>query len=269
MYWVNGHPCRELAVADRGLQFGDGCFTTGHVYQGLLLDRDAHILRLQSTCERLAIHGVDWSVLATMLDQACQHSQDEQVLKVIITRGQGGRGYSPKGCSSPTVIVSLHPYPRHYHHWQQHGVALATTHIQLGASPLAGLKHLNRLEQVCLKLALEDAEADDFVVADMFGNLVETTASNLFWCQDHVIYTPDLAYAGVAGLMREKVMAVIEGFTDYQCKTVAVDEAALWRADEVFICNTLMKVVPVTSINETSYTTHTLTRRLQQRLNAC
>ncbi|SIN80604.1 aminodeoxychorismate lyase [Salinivibrio sp. ES.052] len=270
MHWVNGQPCHEFATADRGLQFGDGCFTTGHVYRGVLLDRDAHILRLQDTCQRLAIEQVDWTGLAQTLEQACWHSTSEQALKVIITRGQGGRGYSPQGCISPTVIVSLHPFPTHYREWQQEGVKLATTPIQLGASPLlAGLKHLNRLEQVLLKRSLIDTSADDLVVTDVFGHLVETTASNLFWRSGHVVYTPSLDNAGVAGLMREKIMAVIDGLPDYQCQTVSLGESALWQAEEVFISNTLMKVVPVNAINQTDYHTHTLTQVLQQRLNAC
>lgn len=269
MHWVNGQLSTEIAVSDRGLQFGDGCFTTGHVYSKVLLDRDAHLLRLQDTCQRLAIADVDWLLLAHTLDLACQQAQGEQVLKVIITRGQGGRGYSPQGCTAPTVIVSLHPFPSHYHQWQQQGISLATTSIQLGASPLAGLKHLNRLEQVLLKQALSDTTADDLVVSDMFGHVVETSSANIFWRSGPVVYTPALQYAGVAGLMRDKVMAVLEGVGDVQCHTVSIDETALYQADEVFICNTLMKVVPVTAINDTPFNTHTLTRVLQQRLNAC
>lgn len=269
MYWVNGQLSTSIAVSDRGLQFGDGCFTTGHVYSKVLLDRDAHLLRLQDTCQRLAITDVDWPLLAHTLDLACQQAQGEQVLKVIITRGQGGRGYSPQGCTTPTVIVSLHPFPAHYRQWQQQGIALATTSVQLGASPLARLKHLNRLEQVLLKQALADTTADDLVVSDMFGHVVETSAANIFWRSGPVVYTPALQYAGVAGLMRDKVMAVIEGVGDVQCHTVNTDEKALYQADEVFICNTLMKVVPVTAINDIPFTTHTLTRVLQQRLNAC
>ncbi|WP_037353506.1 aminodeoxychorismate lyase [Salinivibrio socompensis] len=254
--WVNGQPSTEIAVSDRGLQFGDGCFTTGHVSSRVLLDRDAHLLRLQNTCQRLAIAEVDWAGLAQTLDLACQHSQGEQVLKVIITRGQGGRGYSPQGCTTPTVIVSLHPFPAHYRQWQQDGITLKTTSVQLGASPLAGLKHLNRLEQVLLKQALTETAADDLVVTDMFGHVVETTASNIFWRYDDVVYTPSLQYAGVAGLMRDKIIAVMEGVVDVQCQTVSAGETALFQAEEVFICNTLMKVVPVTGINHTPFKTH-------------
>ncbi|OOF31652.1 aminodeoxychorismate lyase [Salinivibrio proteolyticus] len=275
MQWVNGQPSATVPISDRGLQFGDGCFTTGQSVQGVLQQADAHFERLMATCQQLAIDGVDWLRLQQTVAHACAQSNQEQVVKIVITRGQGGRGYSPAGCQQPTDIVTLHAFPQHYYQWQQHGISLATTERQLGASPLAGLKHLNRLEQVLLKRELDQrnklssATVDDLVVCDLFGNLVETTASNLFWRQGADVYTPALHYAGVDGLMRQRVIAMLEDIPDYHCHVVQQGPDALYQAEEVFITNTLMKVVPVNHIDHISYSDHTLASALQQRLNAC
>ncbi|OOF23782.1 aminodeoxychorismate lyase [Salinivibrio proteolyticus] len=275
MQWVNGQPSATVPITDRGLQFGDGCFTTGQSVQGVLQQADAHFERLMATCQQLAIDGVDWLRLQQTVAYACAQSNQEQVVKIVITRGQGGRGYSPAGCQQPTDIVTLHAFPLHYYQWQQHGISLAATERQLGASPLAGLKHLNRLEQVLLKHELDQrnklssATVDDLVVCDLFGNLVETTASNLFWRQGADVYTPALHYAGVDGLMRQRVIAMLEDIPDYHCHVVQQGPDALYQAEEVFITNTLMKVVPVNHIDHISYSDHTLASALQQRLNAC
>lgn len=94
-YWVNGVACRQIDASDRAVQFGDGCFTTIHVFNHQPKNIDNHITRLVQDSARLQLPQPDWSQLKEHIQQICQQqANDEFVMKVIISRGTGGRGYS-------------------------------------------------------------------------------------------------------------------------------------------------------------------------------
>lgn len=113
------------------------------------------------------------------------------VLKVIISRGSGGRGYSGKSCHSATRILSVSARPVHYDRWRQRWHCAGAKLVRLGRNPLlAGLKHLNRLEQVLIRSHLEQTDADEALVLDSEGWVTECCAANLFWRKGDVVYTP-------------------------------------------------------------------------------
>ncbi|MEQ4939792.1 aminodeoxychorismate lyase, partial [Proteus terrae] len=164
MFLINGVEQDTLAANDRAAQFGDGCFTTARIQQGQVALLDAHLQRLQTTCEKLQIPFHDWLTLSEEMQRLARpHAQG--VLKVILTRGVGGRGYSTAGCVSPTRILSVSPFPAHYARWREEGITLTQSPVPLGRNPwLAGLKHLNRLEQVLIRSHLEQTDADEALV---------------------------------------------------------------------------------------------------------
>jgi 4-amino-4-deoxychorismate lyase len=167
---------------------------------------------------------------------------------VIITRGEGGRGYSPEGAINPKFIITLHPIPPHYSAWQAEGIKLTVSPITLACQPLlAGIKHLNRLEQVLVKQALAQTTYDDAVVCDTNQNIVETSVGNLFWYQNNIWYSADLTDSGVAGVMRSKVLTVMQQKA-IKCQLVKQNINALFSAQELFVCNSLMTLVPVVSL---------------------
>jgi len=184
MFLINGAESETLAVNDRGVQFGDGCFTTARILRGQVQLLSAHLARLQTTCEKLFIPYDDWALLAQEMARLAQPHQDG-VLKVIITRGAGGRGYSAAGCVNPTRILSVSPRPAHYLRWREEGISLSLSPVRLGRNPsLAGLKHLNRLEQVLIRSHLEQTDADEALVLDSDGWLTECCAANVFGVKD-------------------------------------------------------------------------------------
>ncbi|PLR41443.1 aminodeoxychorismate lyase [Chimaeribacter californicus] len=258
MYWLNGCPSTDISLSDRAVQFGDGCFTTARVLGGSMQWLPAHLARLQRGAAALMIQGVDWQAL----EQEMVHAAAEQgqgVLKVIVTRGSGGRGYSPAGCLQPTRIVTTSSYPAHYSDWRERGVTLALSPVALAQSPLlAGIKHLNRLEQVMIRLHLEQTTADEALVLDTSGMLVECCAANLFWRTGQRVMTPDVTLSGVDGIMRQHILALLADHPDYQAEIVRAPMAVLAGADEVFICNALMPLLPVTAIGEWRYPSRTL-----------
>ncbi|ALR76377.1 aminodeoxychorismate lyase [[Enterobacter] lignolyticus] len=252
MYLVNGSPHDGVPASDRSIQFGDGCFTTARISGGRVLLAERHLQRLKEGCQRLAIPFSHWQTLADEMHDLAQRQQ-EGVLKAIVSRGSGGRGYSAAGCQQPTRILSVSPYPAHYARWREEGIALALSPVTLGRNPwLAGLKHLNRLEQVLIRAHLEQTDADEALVLDSDGWVTECCAANLFWRAGDVVFTPRLDQAGVDGIMRRHCISHLAQ-SRFRVVEVNARVESVRQADEVVICNALMPVIPVRTFAEVHY----------------
>ncbi|WP_039058089.1 aminodeoxychorismate lyase [Enterobacter sp. Bisph1] len=244
MFLINGKEQQWLAASDRATQFGDGCFTTARILDGQIQFLDLHLQRLRLACERLLIPFQDWETLAQEMAQLA-HGKADGVVKAILSRGAGGRGYGSAGCESPTRMLSVSPAPAHYARWREQGVTLALSEVRLGRNPrLAGIKHLNRLEQVLIRAGLEETTADEALVLDSDGWLVECCAANLFWRKGDEVFTPRVDNAGVNGIMRQYCLRQL-ATSAFRVVEVNARPQALAQADEVMICNALMPVVPV------------------------
>jgi 4-amino-4-deoxychorismate lyase len=260
--WINGIQQNELSAGDRAVQFGDGCFTTAAVLNGKVMLLDAHLQRLKDSCARLLMPEPDLPLLASEMRQIALE-QTQAVLKVILTPGAGGRGYSRAGCNTPTRIISLSPWPQHYAALQQQGAQLHSSPIRLARNPLlAGVKHLNRLEQVLIRQHLDQTGGDEALVLDTAGTVVECCAANLFWRKGNDIYTPCLEHAGVDGIMRRYLMAQMAAFGQ-TCQLIDGTRDDVMNADEVVICNALMPVLPVRQIDDVTFTARTLYQQLR------
>lgn len=262
MEWVNGQLQSWLPLDDRGFTLGDGFFTTIQIWKGRPLLWDLHQARLIASAERLQLTLAEPEKLHDRLLSCVAHVHHGSA-KIIITRGSGPRGYGIRACQTPREIISVHDYPKLYQQWQQSGVSLAVCQGRLGASPLvAGLKSLGRLEQVLLKAELDARGAVEGLVLDMDDNIVETVTANVFWRRDSVVYTPDLQASGVTGVMRAWILQQLAQ-SGLECCQLRAGLVALQSADEVFISNALMEVVPVTGIEDVTYQDHSLARQLQ------
>lgn len=262
---INGIPTEAVSARDRGLTYGDGHFTTMLVKQGQVIWWPAHLARLHHACAKLGFAELPWDSLAAEVAQVAA-GQTQAVAKIVLTRGSGGRGYDGAGCNTPTRIVSLAPYPAHYLDWQQNGIAALVCQQQLGDAPmLAGLKTLGRLEQVLLKSELAARGGVEGIVLNSRGFLVEGVSANLFWRRGKTVFTPDLARAGIDGIMRKRVIMMLKQM-GIELRVVEAPLESLWQAEEVWLTNTLMGIVPVTSIGDVHYPSPVLIRRLQERL---
>ena len=262
MMWVNGHEQSSIPLTDRGLTLGDGFFTTMQIRHGRPLLWDLHRARLMATAEQLQFAPLDLDGLYQRLLMQLS-GVAEGCAKIILTRGSGARGYGIRDCQQPSEIITLHDYPEHYRHWQQTGIPLTICQGRLGDTPLlAGLKTLNRLEQVLLKAELEARGELEGLVLDRAENIVEAVTANVFWRQDSVVYTPALPACGVAGVMRAWILRQLQQW-GIVCHQVQTGLAALKTADELFLSNALMEVVPVTGIEDVTYQDHSLARQLK------
>jgi 4-amino-4-deoxychorismate lyase len=249
MYYcsVNGQQETMLSVKDRGLAYGDGVFTTAKVVNGQICHLSQHLLRLSSSCKKLNIVVPDLNAIEKeLIEQSGQYQQ--AVVKVMITAGQGGRGYSRVGTSSSNVIVSFSNFPKHYLDWQQNGISMGISEFQLGISPqLAGIKHLNRLEQVLIRQELDNRQENDVLVTNCLGYIVEASCSNVFWLKNDRWYTPSLLDSGVSGLKRQEVINKL--FSSYDIEEIQATIEQLDDIQAMVITNSIMDIVPVHTFN--------------------
>ncbi|MHC8396222.1 aminodeoxychorismate lyase [Pseudomonas sp. LB3P93] len=259
--WVDGQPADALSLKDRGLAYGDGLFETIAVRGGQPLLLDRHLARLVDGCSRLAIAADHELIRSELLAYA--HALDEGVLKLIITRGDSLRGYAPDPSAQARRILQGNPpavYPAV--HGEQ-GVRLFPCATRLSRQPLlAGLKHLNRLEQVIARAEWQDTEHAEGLMLDLAGRVIEGVFSNLFLIRDGVLITADLKRCGVAGVMRAELLFQAESLgIPTQITDISLDQ--LQWADEVFVCNSVYGVWPVRAYAALSWSVGPLTRKLQ------
>ncbi|QPR27468.1 aminodeoxychorismate lyase [Edwardsiella hoshinae] len=257
MYWIDGEEQAQIALSDRGLNYGDGCFTTARVWQGRIDGLRAHLARMQHACARLQIYGVDWACWQAEAERAAA-LQGEGMLKSVITRGSGGRGYDPHGADTPRRILLTAAAPAHYPKLRERGITLSVSPIRLARQPLlAGIKHLNRLEQVLIRANLAQSAADEALVLDTQDRLVECCAANLFWRCGQQVFTPRLTQCGVDGVMRQRICRLLAS-SSYRLHEVESGLEALLQADEVVVCNALMPLLPVNQAAGRRFTARTL-----------
>jgi 4-amino-4-deoxychorismate lyase len=259
--WIDGQPMELLSVKDRGLAYGDGLFETIAVKAGnpVLLER--HMARLGGGCVRLLI-DLDLALVRAEL-LAFSRELGDGVAKLIVTRGDGLRGYAPPQPAIPRRILQGGTKPSYPACNAELGVRLFPCATRLAEQPLlAGLKHLNRLEQVLARAEWQDAEHAEGLMLDTSGRVVEGVYSNLFLLKDGVLLTPDLARCGVAGVMRAELLAQAESH-GMRCDVRDIDLDGLRQADEVFLCNSLYGVWPVRALQRHQWPVGPLTRKLQ------
>lgn len=244
---INGEPGGLLDPGDRGLAYGDGLFETLAVVEARAQHWDRHFARLLRGCERLGIPAPDPLCLAQEAASLCA-GVPRGVLKLILTRGVGGRGYRPPPQPEPTRILSLHAWPDYPASHREQGVKvrLCSTPLALNRR-LAGLKHLNRLEQILARAEWDDDDISEGLMLDTRGRLVEGTMSNLFLVRGSRLLTPDLSEAGVAGIMRELVLEAAAEL-DIELGVEALRLADLAAADEAFLCNSVIGIWPIREV---------------------
>lgn len=259
--WVDGQPAELLPITDRGLAYGDGLFETIAVSAGQPSLLDRHLARLAEGCTRLHM-PLD---LARVRSQLLAFSQQlgAGVVKLMLTRGDGQRGYALPQPAQPRLILQAACKPLYPATHGEHGVRLFPCATRLAEQPLlAGLKHLNRLEQVLARSEWQDAEHAEGLMLDVSGRVIEGVYSNLLLVSAGVLITADLSRCGVAGVMRAELLAQAAAL-GIVCQVRDISYAELLAADEVMLCNSLYGVWPVRALLAHDWPVGPLTRKLQ------
>lgn len=242
--WINGRESAALDVRDRGLNYGDGLFETMRVRGRRIRLLDYHLERLVDGCRRLCMTPPDVDRLRRELREIGTQ-RAEGVLKLIVTRGPGLRGYRPSGRERSTRIVTLHPLLRPALQRCAVPVRIRMCSTRMSSSAaLAGLKTLNRLDSVLARCEWADARVWEGLMRDADDNIVCGTMSNIFVRQGDRLITPRLDRCGVAGVMRRWVLeqADLIGLDARESRLRWQDLADM---DEAFMTNAVVGVVPV------------------------
>lgn len=264
-YMINGKRDACLTPMDRGLAYGDGVFRTFPISRGVPQCWDRHYARLSDDCNALRIVCPPASVLLREIAHLCQ-DDDSAVIKIIITRGDSGRGYAPPALAQPARMVIKSPMPEYPEQNFSEGVHLHLCETRLALQPcLAGIKHLNRLENVLARMEWVDANIADGLLLDTEGQVIECTMSNLFMRRGNAVVTPDLSRCGVAGVTRQRVMEILAA-RGYQTEIARFDLQALRQADEVVICNSLFGVWQVLGVAGHAWSPGSLAAMLRSHL---
>lgn len=246
-------PCAAVAPNDRAFLYGDGCFSTLRLRHGVLGLWPYHLQRLRDCCAQLGLQ-VDLNLLRLQVQQQAQVWQ-HGTIKIIISRGVGARGYAPPKQTADVYLqyFALPPDPQAPATdtlWLSDDIhsGVLATRLGLVMPQLAGLKTLNRLEQIIAKQSLAQTDWPEALLCNVLGQVIEGVQSNCFmriagqWC------TPCLAQSGIAGVARAAILdrCAARGLA---CAVRPIDQTEIEQIEALFFCNALSGVVPVSRLN--------------------
>ena len=240
---MNRPPEPTLPLSDRGLAYGDGLFETVLVRDGTPLLWSEHLARLLKGCRVLDLPPPRTEALASALAGA---GPGLGVLKLVYTRGSGGRGYAPPASSDPRLEAVWSSFAPDQQRWAA-GVRVRRCRLRLARQPvLAGIKHLARLENVLARAEWRDPDIAEGLLEDDRGQLVEATAMNVFFLARGAeqVSTPPLDQCGVAGTLRAALLeqgAVVEA-------PLLADE--LSSCEALWLGNSVQGVWPVARLDD-------------------
>lgn len=256
MRLVNGCQADALPLSDRAIQFGDGVFRTIQCQAGQLLFWARHYRKLSADCTALGIPPPQEAILRGEITQlASQMGWHDAVFKIIVTRGETARGYTFPADIHPNRIAQIAPLATYPDALYREGARLHLCRMQASWQPaLAGIKHLNRLENILARLEWSDPAILEGVLCDRDGHVLEGTMSNILIRTGHALHTPLLDNGGVAGVMREVVLDAAQrmGWTVHEQR---ISLTQMRNAERVWICNSLLGLVPVRELADQHWQT--------------
>jgi 4-amino-4-deoxychorismate lyase len=250
-YLINGGLDQAISPLDRGFAYGDGIFRTMVMRNGLPDFWPMHYQKLVADCSAIGIVCPSAELLMSDLQQLFS-VEEIAVAKIIITRGEGNRGYTPPAITAPTRAVIKSKMPEYPQENFREGVHLCICETRLANQPkLAGVKHLNRLENVLARMEWQDANIASGIVEgvmlDMHGNVIECTSANIIARFGEMLITPALDLCGIAGITRQHILEIAHKLSLAPAIEV-FDLNKLYQADEMIICSSLYGAWQVRSI---------------------
>ena len=269
--WVNGQQGQLIPANDRGLTYGDGLFVTMRIdAKGQIQFFQTHLSRITQAAYRLKFQTSQglWQLPEQQIElvKRIAAKNPNKGLKLLISRGVGGRGYSSANCNDISTVISLFEIPNHYQQLQQTGVSLCKSQIQLASQPLlSGIKHLNRLEQVLIKSCQLSAGFDDWLVVDSNDRVIEASMANLFLFKDNKWLTPRISQSGVAGVMREQTIYQLLNF-GFDVEITDISFSELTAFEHIIMTNSLMGAMNINQVDTLSFEPWRLTGSLNKAL---
>ena len=246
---VDGREADAVPAMDRGLMYGDGVFRTIRVESGKPIWWPEHMAKLAADAMRLGIACPSPDVWQRDMEIAAACCPNA-ALKLVLTRGVGHRGYALPKEAAPTRVVVAGPLPTWPAELWETGVNVRLCDLRLSRQPrLAGIKHLNRLENVLARAEWSDPDIHEGILLDETGHVIGGVSSNIFIHRAGELLTPRLDLSGVAGVARARLMAQAanNGVSVRECELSLSD---LLDADEVLLSNSLIGIWHVARLGQ-------------------
>lgn len=268
--WIDGVPADAVPLPDRAFAYGDGLFETLLLRGARPLLQDYHLERLREGLQRLGFPDCLEAVRECMAQAAAAPDATAfRVLRLTVSRGAGPRGYAPPADCQPRVVVSVAPLAEDPARLLA-PARLGETTVRWGRQPLlAGLKHLNRLEQVLAAADCDPHRCDEVLMLDQSGAPLSVSAGNLFLVAGKRLLTPLLTEAGIAGTRRRLVMERLAAVCGLRVTESRLELSQLLAADELFYCNAVIGLRPVGSFRDRRWRRHPVTRGLHAAYVEC
>ena len=263
MNLVNGVESDAVGIRDRGLMYGDGVFRTFPVRDGKPVLWRRQYAKLAHDCGALHIACPPAAQFEQDLARVGA-TQPHCVVKIIVTRGESARGYAMAADAEATRILSSSPLPQYPQTYFEQGIRVHLCRLRVALQPaLAGIKHLNRLENVLARTEWQDPAIAEGLMCDAEDAVIGGTMSNLFLVRDGKLSTPEVTRCGVAGVMRELVSELA------QSHGIAIDTAVLgiddlFAAEEVFLVNSVIGLWPVAALDRRTWKTGALSAEFRR-----
>lgn len=265
-HWFHdGQPISAIPITDRGFQYSDGLFETIAIRAGELRLFALHMDRLRTGCRRLAINVCEREELTRLACHAIEQSElveGDGLLKLIITRGDGKRGYHPPANHQARIYAGIFPASCSPDSHYVDGIKVRICNTRLASQPqTAGMKTLGRLDQVLARAEWQDPSIVEGLMLDQDGDICCGTMSNLFLVERGILKTPELTRCGVSGVMRRHLLQLAEDHhLSYEIGRISID--MLKSADEVFVCNSQSAIRPVVACGKNRYERGPVTSQL-------
>jgi len=254
--YLNGEILAEedaaISVDDRGFLLGDGLFETMRAYGGVVFRLGAHLARLQGSAEFLRMNfnlagDAVGKIVAELLERnACP----DAYVRLTATRGPLEKGLRLDGPARPTTLIRVRPFAPYPEELYKRGARLILARARSNsASDLPRHKTLNYLPYLLAKQEAVDAGAFGAVMLNEQGQVAEESLSNLFIVRDGRLATPPVHCGLLPGITRAVVMKLFGRANGIPCEECVLSPGDLFGADECFLTNTLMEIMPVRSLD--------------------
>ena len=240
----------SVSVLDYGFLYGFGLFETMRAYEGKVFQLNKHLNRLARSAETLGIAfpAIDWE--GAVMDTLSANNLGDARIRVTISIGEGGMVPDPATCEKPTVLILASPYTPYSREVYEKGFRAVISSIRRNSqSPLSRLKSANYLESMLARQEARKAGVDEAICLNEKGLLAEASMSNIFLVSDGILKTPGLESGILPGITRETVIEIAsQSGIDTLEQDIKSEE--LFRAEEAFLTNSLMEIMPLTAIND-------------------
>ncbi|MFT7228294.1 MAG: 4-amino-4-deoxychorismate lyase [Methylophilaceae bacterium] len=265
---VNGSFSAPISALDRGFAYGDGVFRTIKVINGLPEHWPIHYQTLFADCSAIGIVCPSADSFISDFKKIFDADEFSAVVKIIVTRGEGERGYNPPAITTPMRVMIKSSMPDYFEVNFSEGVVLHLCDTRISHQPkLAGIKHLNRLDNVLARMEWNDPKVAEGVMLDMDGNVIECTAANIVARYGDTLITPKLDQCGVAGITRKQILAHAKRLK-LNTAIERINLKDLYSADEVIICNSLFGAWQVRELAGQQWAKQSLAEKLRKALHA-